>query len=338
MAHIQPIVNIQPFKGLETENFDEFERQLTSSIGVAGIADADRHLYLHLHLKGGALAYFDQMPAATRQDYDLAIAALRQRYVNPQRQELKRIVFHSRKFKPEEETASDFLTELQRLAGESFPDVAAVAAAGGRPAVPAENRANERTRRVREAFINGLPNKLKRYLLTQPDNMPVDELCEKVSRRNVLDKLYPEDDPDTAFNEVSSTQMDSVATALNSLNKAQTTLQQQVNNMTNQIAALSQGPPRHWYPYPWQTEQPSHGNNRGWYGNNRGYRGYRGNNRGWRGNRGNYRGPNPNEDMTYSNQRHCRNCNSFGHTAQQCPTKPSPQHGAQLPYQQHPKN
>ena len=35
--------------------------------------------------------------------------------------------------------------------------------------------------------------------------------------------------------------------------------------MTNQIAALSQGPPRHWYPYPWQTEQPSHGNNRGWY-------------------------------------------------------------------------
>ena len=75
--------------------------------------------------------------------------------------------------------------------------------------------------------------------MTQPDNMPVDELCEKVSRRNVLDKLYPEDDPDTAFNEVSSTQMDSVATALNSLNKAQTTLQQQVNNMTSQIAALS---------------------------------------------------------------------------------------------------
>ena len=95
MGHIQPIVNIQPFKGLETENFDEFERQLTSSIGIAGIADADRHLYLHLHLKGGALAYFDQMPAATRQEYDLAIAALRQRCVNPQRQELKRIVFHS---------------------------------------------------------------------------------------------------------------------------------------------------------------------------------------------------------------------------------------------------
>ena len=117
--------------------------------------------------------------------------------------------------------------------------MAAVAAAKGRPAVPAENGANERTRRVREAFINGLPNKHKRYLLTQPDNMPVDELCVKVSRRNVLDKLYPEDDPNTCFNEVSSTQLDSVATASNILNKAQTTLQQQVNNKTNQIAALS---------------------------------------------------------------------------------------------------
>ena len=131
--------------------------------------------------------------------------------------------------------------------------MAAVAAAGGPPAVPAENRANERTRRVREAFINGPPNKLKRYLLTQPQHMPVGQLCEKVSRRNVLDRLYPENDPDTAFNEVSSTQMDSVATALNSLNKAQTTLQQHVNNMTKQIAALAQGPPRHWYFYPWQT-------------------------------------------------------------------------------------
>ena len=117
--------------------------------------------------------------------------------------------------------------------------MAAVAAAGGRPAVPAENSANEPTHRMREAFINGLLIKLKRYLLSQPDNMSLDELCEKVSRDNVLDKLYPEDDPDTVFNEVSSTQMDSVATVLNSLNKAQATLQQKVNNMTNQIAALS---------------------------------------------------------------------------------------------------
>ena len=198
---------------MENGNFDEFERQLTSSIGFAGIADEDRNLCVHLHLKRGALAYYDQLGAATRGDFDQAIAELRQRYVNLQRQGLKRTVFHSRKFKPVEETASVFLSDLQRLATESFPDVAAVEAHHSRAAVAAEDNANERIRRVREAFINGLPNKLKRYLLTQPDNMPVEEFCEKVSRRNVLDKLWPEDDPDAAFYEVSTSQLDSVTTA-----------------------------------------------------------------------------------------------------------------------------
>ena len=45
---------------------------------------------------------FDYLPEATRQDSVLAVASLRQRYVNPQLQELKRIAFHSRKFKPYE--------------------------------------------------------------------------------------------------------------------------------------------------------------------------------------------------------------------------------------------
>ena len=102
-----------------------------------------------MHLKRGALAYYDQLGAATRGDFDQAIAALRQRYVNLQRQGLKRIVFHSGKFKPVEETASDFLSDLQRLATESFPDVAAVEAHHSRAAVAAEDRANERIRRVR---------------------------------------------------------------------------------------------------------------------------------------------------------------------------------------------
>ena len=132
---------------------------------------------------------------------------------------------------------------------------------------------------MRYAFINGLHNNSERYRLTQSDNMPVDELCEKVSRQNVLNKLYPEDDPDTAFKEVSLTQLDSVATAMNSLNKAHTTLHQQVNIMTNQLTALSQGHPQHWYPYPRQFVQPLCGNNRGWRDSNKCYRGKK---RGWR--------------------------------------------------------
>ena len=47
----------------------EFIRQLTSCIQIAGIADADRHTYLHLHHKGGALTYSDQLSEVTRTDY-----------------------------------------------------------------------------------------------------------------------------------------------------------------------------------------------------------------------------------------------------------------------------
>ena len=80
MALIQPFVNLAPFKGTEKENLQEFLRQLESCIQVADIDDENQHRYLHLHLKGGALAYFDQLPAATRNDYDAAVAALQARY------------------------------------------------------------------------------------------------------------------------------------------------------------------------------------------------------------------------------------------------------------------
>ena len=201
-ANITPVVNIPPFKGTENKNFEDFERQLVSSSGVAGIQDADRHLYLHLHFKGGALAFYDQLPQNTRQVYDAAIASLRQRYVNPQRAELKRIVFNQRKYKPSSETVHDFLTDLQRIPRQSFSDVEAQQAANGRPAVAAENRQLKRTRRVREALINGLRNKMKRLLLNQSDTMLV-ELCEKVARRHVFEQLFPEDNDETAFHEFS---------------------------------------------------------------------------------------------------------------------------------------
>ena len=76
MAAIQPFVNLQPYEGTEKENLNEFIRQLESCIQIAGIANNDRHQYLHLHLKGGALTYFDQLPDAVRQDYDQALATL----------------------------------------------------------------------------------------------------------------------------------------------------------------------------------------------------------------------------------------------------------------------
>ena len=238
MAAIQPFVNLQPFKGTEKENFDEFLRQLESCTQVAGIPNDQRHRYLHLHLKGGALTFFDQQEAAVRDDYDAAVAALRNRYQNDQRIQLQKILFNSRKMKVSDESPQDFLTELQRLALEAYPDIQARAAAGGRPAVNAENRAQERTRRVREAFINGMPIKMKRFLMTQPEDMAIDELCTKVSSRLIVDRLYPEDD-DTAFNEVSNFSTKQLLTGIHELSKAQDTLKEETGKLSTELQELN---------------------------------------------------------------------------------------------------
>ena len=39
-------------------------------------------------------------------------------------------------------------------------------------------------------------------------------------------------------------------------------------------------------------------------------------------------------NVAFSNHRHCSHCNAFGHTMQQCPVNPHPQHMIQLPYPQ----
>ena len=238
MAAIQPFVNLQPFKGTEKENLNEFLRQLESCIQVAAVPNGERHRYLHLHLKGGALTFFDQQPAAIRDDYDQAVAALRDRYQNDQRIQLQKLLFNSRKMKASEESAQDFLTELQRFALEAYPNVAARAAAAGRPAVVAEDRAQERTRRVREAFINGMPIKLKRFLMTQPDETPIEELCAKASSRMIVDRLYPEDD-DTAFNKLRDFSTKDLLTGIHELSKAQDVLKQETGKLSTELQELT---------------------------------------------------------------------------------------------------
>ena len=91
------------------------------------------------------------------------------------------------------------------MALEAYPNVAARAAAGGRPAILAEDRAQERNRRVREA---------------------------KASSRMIVDRLYPEDD-DTAFNEVSTFSTKELLTGIQELSKAQTTLKEETCKLSH---------------------------------------------------------------------------------------------------------
>ena len=137
-----------------------------------------------------------------------------------------------------DESPQNFLTELQRLALEAYPDIQARAAAGGRPAVNAEKRAQERIGRVRDAFINGMPIKMKRFLMTQPEDMALDELCTKVSSCLIVDRLYPEDD-ETAFNEVSNFSTKQLQTGIYELSKAEDTLKEETAKHSTELQDLN---------------------------------------------------------------------------------------------------
>ena len=151
---------------------------------------------------------------------------------------MQKLIFSARKLKSSEESAQDFLTDLQRLALEAHTYVVARAAAGGRPAVAAENRALERARQVREAFINGMPIKLRRSLMTQPEDTTIEDLCAKAGSRMIVDRFYPEDD-DTAFNEVSPASNKELLSGLQALSVAHDTLKQKTAKISDEIRDLT---------------------------------------------------------------------------------------------------
>ena len=152
----------------------------------------------------------------------------------------QKLVFQARQPKTSEESTQDFLTDLQRLALEAYPDIAARADAGGRIAVVAENRAQERTRQVREAVINGMPIKLRRFLMTQPEDTTIDDLCAKAASRMIVDRLYP-DDEDDAFNEVSSSiSPKQLLSGLLALSVAQDNLKQETSKLSSELNDIAQ--------------------------------------------------------------------------------------------------
>ena len=213
---------------------------------------------------------------------------------------------------------------------------------------------------------------MKRFLLNQPDTITVEDLCEKVARRHVLEQLYPEDDDETAFHEISSSQFDSLVSSLNNLSTSQEALKKQVEAVSKR---LDETPPANATANSNRGRGTQRGNFRG---RNSGRGRYQ--SRGQWSNRGNYQGnygnvnqnwqhnampPNWNtyqpqfQHMQYQQQPwqlgnnnqytqfeyyndpttavsspiHCRTCNAFGHTAGECDQKLPAQYGTQLPCQ-----
>ena len=66
-----------------------------------------------------------------------------------------------------------------------------------------------------------MPNKLKKYLLTLSVATPVEQHCEKASKRLMLDDQYSEDDSESTFNEISTSQFETVVASISAFNKSQ---------------------------------------------------------------------------------------------------------------------
>lgn len=336
-------ITVKPFAGTDTENWTQFERLLRSSINLSGITPENSAGYLHLHLTGGALAFFDRLAEDDRTGYDRAIERLRERYANDNRAEIHRATFQSRKLKSESESIEDYLTELRRLADRAFPG---------------ENRADEREIRVKDAFILGMPLTLRRSLMNAPPQTTIQNLCDSAIRRMNTDKACPRDEYVSAFNAVQQgpSNQDALINIVSDIRKGQDKMHQQLFNNSSSIAALQQQvnhtqarihqalpqqqpvppmaaqiqqpfqqmQPRVYTPefvgpltqQSQRYQQPQQGNN-------------------------NYR--QQGEGQRYQNQERsgnviCKQCGKRGHLQRDCRYRVPPQYNQNLPYQNQPKN
>ena len=71
--------NHESKSGSGKDNITKFERQLRSCIGFTAIDEDQQHRYPHLHLKGNAVNFSEQLTQAVRKDLDKAPDALRNR-------------------------------------------------------------------------------------------------------------------------------------------------------------------------------------------------------------------------------------------------------------------
>ena len=204
-----PHVHLKRFSGLPNENWPEFEGLLRASIAVSRIPEANHQhaRYLHLHLAGNALNYYLRLAENTRNDLDDSLEQLLHRYAGADQRRNFELDLQSTKFDPVKGQPDDFLTDLQRLANLAIVDDPAAHI----------NRTDERTRRIREQFIQGMPFKNKKVLLKENDNITVNELCAIIKRRVRIDQINPEPQYTTAFNTLNASGNPAVAQAIESI-------------------------------------------------------------------------------------------------------------------------
>ena len=229
-AQPAPTVQLTPFSGGPTEDFRVFKEQIQSSVTLSQVPNAGKVDYLKLHLSGGALSYFLELPAASKADITTALTSLGTRYASQNQLELYNLKFQEREFNSTKETPEDYLTDFMKLANIAFPSTTGAGAVG---------RSGERTRRVRDALIAGMPTQI-RLKLVAPRHRHSRRLCSQVSKRLVLKSILPDDEINaTAFNAVTQPETSSsLFTAINSVIETQKDLVKNQKEMGKQMTKL----------------------------------------------------------------------------------------------------
>ena len=78
--------------------------------------------FLQLHLRDAALRYFQTLPLPTRQKLELSLTALRDRFYNPQLQELNVLKLENMKFDSKTDTLESFFGNVANKSMKAYPD------------------------------------------------------------------------------------------------------------------------------------------------------------------------------------------------------------------------
>ena len=256
MAHAQ--ISVEPFGGSDNEDFAQFEQLFQGYVGVAGIANAQQANFLQFHLRDSALRFYQTLPALTRGDVPLSLAALRDHFCNPQSQEVHVLKLEQSKFDIKRDSPENFLVNLTKKAQRAYPtpdlpavaplDAALVGAAADADAarfhgetaqrqerLDAEN--DHRNNQIKRLFIKGMPNWLRSKMMEQPAATTVQELCNLARKQmTIRDVCRNEDYPEDSFNEIGDTVSHNLISALSKLTTAQEQIEKQLNEVRSELS------------------------------------------------------------------------------------------------------
>ena len=185
-----------PFFGSEKEKFREFELLFRNIFAVAALPANQRTNFLQLQLRDAALLFFHILPVATPQSLEISITVLRDRFCNPQLQDLHVLTFENLKFHSKTDTPENISVTLQTDATKAFSDSDPAAVAPIDPhaadAAVEETRFDQDTARcaeitrsapearsvqIRPQVTKNKRGRLRSRLLEQPETTTVEDFC-----------------------------------------------------------------------------------------------------------------------------------------------------------------